>query len=193
MLFQSDIRDNWIDEIDWVKIKDTKKGNDDKTSEPEDVPELDRHSSYTQMLALLQPGESIMKALRRLGSGRMLSASQRLKAKKQKQQGQSSSTEQSTEDKENFSKLTGLADQILQAGDMEIYEATFEKITFDLKSVQEKSNSNTSKKKADSVLDMFDDDADGKPSEAKIPRYETNATESSEAGRVFGIHCITEN
>ena len=64
------------------------------------------------MVELMQPGESVLKALRRLGGGKggssKASASQRWKTKKQK-----TGTE-TTVNTEDLNKLTGFADLLLQ-------------------------------------------------------------------------------
>lgn len=171
---EGQIRDEWMDNIDWVRIKETE-GNvaanfrEDSDSEPEPV---DVKSIYSQMLDYIKPGESVAKALRRLGGskGKQVSSSQRWKAKKQKTENQATEAEaQIQKDKEDFLKLTGLADQIVQSGNMEAYEMTHEKLNFELKKSEKPSDKERLNipegTDEDDALDMFADDFDKKESE----------------------------
>lgn len=166
------IRDEWMDNIDWVRIKETE-GNvaanfqEDSDSEPENI---DVKNIYSQMVEHIKPGESVAKALRRLGGnkGKQMSSSQRWKAKKQKTEAQSTEADaQLKKDKEDFLTLTGLADKILQSGNMEVYEMTLEKLNYELK----KDEKPVEKLKIpegtndDDALDMFADDFDKKESD----------------------------
>ena len=120
------------------------------------------------MLEYIKPGESVAKALRRLGGnkGKQMSTSQRWKAKKQKKENQANSEadEQIQKDKEDFLKLTGLADEILQSGNMEVYEMTHEKLNYELKKFEKPSEKLEIPKGTndDDALDMFADDFDKK-------------------------------
>ena len=120
------------------------------------------------MLDYMKPGENVAKALRRLGGnkGKQMTTSQRWKAKKQKSENQSSNEAdiQRQKDKEDFLKLTGLADEVLQTGNMEVYEMTHEKLTYELKK-SEKSSEKIDIPEGtndDDALDMFADDFDKK-------------------------------
>lgn len=130
----------------------------------------------------MKPGESILKTLRRLGKsgGKTMSASQRWKAKRQKQNEENSSemvteTEEEKQkalDKEKFLKLTGLADRIMQTGNMDAYDLTFEKITFEKKKLAGDSGSGVEESPkaaaaATDVLDMFAESTDAKSKQEK--------------------------
>lgn len=67
----------------------------------------------TGILKHMKPSESVAKTLRRLGGGKMTSA-QRLKAKKLKIE----PTAEEKAQKEAFQTITGLADQLIQAGEL---------------------------------------------------------------------------
>ncbi|XP_060079259.1 CD2 antigen cytoplasmic tail-binding protein 2-like [Ylistrum balloti] len=149
---KKEIRDTWMDNIDWVKVKErplsSKYDDEDDDSEEEVV---DKESILKEMLEFVKPGETIMKALRRLG-GKFQTASQRWKAKKKKLTVSDEQSEQNAKDKENMLKLTGLADQLIQTGNMEVYEMTYEKINYELKKFED------SKPKPVSIPDGMDDD-----------------------------------
>ncbi len=123
-----------------------------------------------------QEGETVNKALRRLGGGKSnASASQRWKKQKTKKDDQTEEEKaKAAKDSENFLKLTGmihlfsfrqldfdtsvnfesiaklracmllhlllsgLADELLSCGELEIYQATFEKLAFSIKEAEEK-------------------------------------------------------
>ena len=181
---QKEIRDDWIDNIDWVKVKEqeknlTKKDDlEDESDEEED--NFDETATYQTMLELMKPGETVSKALRRLGGGKagMMagSASARLKAKKMKLAGKEEPQEG---DREAFLKLTELANAFVLRGSLEIYQDTYEKISYTVKAEAEK----RSKERVtipdgtndDDALDMFADDFDKKQGPA-----ETKPVESSD-------------
>lgn len=130
------IKDAWLDDIDWVKVKertdkDKKKKEEEDEQEDEDQLNYSEMKAYREILALLQPKESVAKALRRLGGNKKpLSASERWKKKKA---GKAEDDPQEKQNKETMLKLSGLADSILsRSGNMEVYEETFESITFKL-------------------------------------------------------------
>jgi len=100
-------------------------------------------SLYKEMIEMMKPGETVLKALRRLGGGKagcsLSSASQRWKAKRQKQT--DISKESPPANKEHLLKLTGLADRLLSQGNLEIYQDTYEKICFKIKVADDKEKS----------------------------------------------------
>nr|BAN21141.1 aspartyl beta-hydroxylase, putative [Riptortus pedestris] len=78
------IRDNWLENIDWIKVKQQE---EDKTAggkdNYDDMPEaVDTLELYRKILTYLKPKETITQALKRLGGSKSLSASERLKLKK---------------------------------------------------------------------------------------------------------------
>lgn len=143
------IRDEWLDSLDWVKIKERgdqfRKYISDDESKFEDADEpADQINKMKQILGIILPGETILKALRRLGGkesgrGKSSSASARwqLKAKKQKATEDDSEHPASEEDKQTLLKLTELADYLLQTGNFSIYQDTYEKLAHKVKSMEE--------------------------------------------------------
>jgi len=169
---KDEVNDAWLDNIDWIKIKQKSKAEADKEEAEEDAEDQAQLAyseihNYKQMLEMMQPGESVARSLRRLGGGKAgMSASQRLKMKKKGIQADPNEKE----NKEKMLKLTGLADGILtRSGNMEIYEETFESIMHKIKQEEEKK---VGPKTAipeglddDDALDMFAENADNnKPS-----------------------------
>ena len=121
---------------------------------------------FKKIVDYLKPGETVLKAIKRLGSSSSkvssssssstsnLSASQRWLKKKQPQQTASSATidsEKLKTDKQALETLTGYANQFIDQGFYDIYEETYEKIQLKLR--------NSAKQEADS-FDIFADNLD---------------------------------
>lgn len=121
----------------------------------------DEAECYRQMTVLVRPKETVARALMRFGGGKKSSA-QRLKEKKRIKEGKE--TDEDKKSREDMTTLTGLADSVLtRSGHMEIYEETYESMTFKMKKMDEKKKSSA---KAvvipegtddDDALDMFMD------------------------------------
>ncbi|XP_023347661.1 CD2 antigen cytoplasmic tail-binding protein 2 homolog, partial [Eurytemora carolleeae] len=85
---KDDVKDAWLDDVDWVKVKqrtedEVKRREEEDEKEEEEQGRYSEITSYKDMLALLQPGESVGRALRRLGGNKKsMSASERWKKKK---------------------------------------------------------------------------------------------------------------
>ena len=121
---------------------------DEKEDEAE--ANYDEIANYRNMLQLLKPGESVAKALRRLGGNKKVSSAQRWKNKKQVLSGEEK------ENRDKMLRLTELADAILsRSGNMEVYEETYEKIAFKLKSLKAKETEIPEGTNDDDALDMF--------------------------------------
>ncbi|XP_076609650.1 CD2 antigen cytoplasmic tail-binding protein 2 [Chaetodon auriga] len=166
---EQQIRDNWLDNIDWVRIKEQpfkqkkkglgakrtrragdedeaeeekqreeKQADQENAEEEEEEPEPaeDPLASYTQqqlteaVLELLLPGETVAAALRRLGGlgGR----------KKGRLREESEPTEETKRDTEKLDRLTALADRLVGSGMFEIYQQTYEKLGYLMKSMNSK-------------------------------------------------------
>ncbi|CAG9763060.1 unnamed protein product [Ceutorhynchus assimilis] len=153
---EKEVRDNWLDNIDWQRIQpgsskkyavesSTTTGADSSSSDSETEADFSEFDTYKQIIAYLKPKESINKALKRLGGADIkLSSVERLRRKK-------AGTLKVSED---VTKLTELANQILtRLGNMDVYQETFEQIQSKLDSKK----SNTIK---EPELDMYSDDFD---------------------------------
>lgn len=71
-LFVQEIKDNWIDNIDWVKIKVKEKDYEDKMGDLEldDEEDFDEKVVYIEILFFLKFGESIVKVFKRFGGNK---------------------------------------------------------------------------------------------------------------------------
>nr|KAG5696882.1 hypothetical protein BaRGS_035292 [Batillaria attramentaria] len=71
------IKDNWIDNIDWVRVKESERVKFQEQAEAaaaaddEEPPPVDKVSLFQQLLDILQPQETVAKAVRRLGKKNM--------------------------------------------------------------------------------------------------------------------------
>ncbi|XP_013781613.1 CD2 antigen cytoplasmic tail-binding protein 2 homolog [Limulus polyphemus] len=172
---QKEIRDSWLDNIDWVKIKSREeitKGNmDDENNLDKEMEMSDKLNNYKEMLKLMKPGETVQRAIRRHGGGgssiKQSSASRRWLKDRRNQK--TNSENNSEVDQQKLLQLTELANEILQSGDMDIYEQTYEKLDFLLKVEDEKKMAKTAKDRteiapetSDDALDMFSDSFDSK-------------------------------
>ncbi|XP_008327573.1 CD2 antigen cytoplasmic tail-binding protein 2 isoform X2 [Cynoglossus semilaevis] len=210
-----EIKDNWLDNIDWVKIKEQpikkkKKGlaakrsrragdedeaeeekqreekqadeDDEVEEEEEEEPAEDPLASYTKqqlieaMVELMLPGETVAAALRRLGGlGRR---------KKGKLRGESEPTEEAKRDTEKLDKLTALADRLVGAGMFEIYQHTYEKLSYLLKgtgskkpAVGQNGDDDEEEDELDMFADKFDETHAGKSGDKKDDKEDIGVSE----------------
>lgn len=152
----NDATDNWLDNIDWIKIKkeadggtsarkektlgdsDSEDSNDGESAKGAE--KYDEGAKYKEILSMMNPKETVKKALQRLGV--RISSAERWKRKKMGILDDSS---------EKVTRLTELANDILtNSGNMSIYEETYEAIEKKIKSL--------SGKNTDADFDMFGDD-----------------------------------
>lgn len=202
---EKDIRDNWLDNIDWVKIKEQpvkkkKKGlsakrrrrvgdedeaeeerqREEKQDEDEDEEEEESEAqedplaSYTPyqlteaVVNLLQPGETVSAALRRLGG-----LGGRKRKGRARDGGEEEKDEASIRDTEKLDRLTALADRLVVLGEYEIYQRTYEKLAYRLKGKQQRGAAG--KEEEEDELDMFADQFDerhGQKTEEKTDKDE---------------------
>ncbi|XP_022228609.2 CD2 antigen cytoplasmic tail-binding protein 2 homolog [Drosophila obscura] len=164
----TEIKDNWLDNIDWVKIEKGDSKNDDQSLNSSDsstaLPENPFNLSMTlrQILEYLKEDESVQQALKRLGNQRpAVTTLERIKQKK------AGIVDPKTQD---ILKLTELANEVLiKTGNMNIYEETSESIKLKLTDLP-----STSKAKIDSEVDMYSDDFDLKESQLVKARTKLN-------------------
>ena len=153
-----EIRDEWLEGVDWQKIDEraAKIEKDKEDQQFEDAPdEIDKTSVMKSILEILKPGETVLKGLKRLGGKTQTQSSASRKwAPKRKKVDESSenkesveigSSETTTENKDLLLKLTGLADDLLQAGVFSVYQDTYEKLAYQIKEIE--------KDKADALED----------------------------------------
>lgn len=165
------------DEDEAEEEKQREEQQADRENEQEEAEETepaeDPLASYTQhqlteaVVELLLPGETVTAALRRLGGlgGR----------KKGKLRQESEPTEETKRDAEKLDRLTALADRLVGSGMFEIYQQTYEKLAYLMKSMTDKRPAVRQKTgggddEEDDELDMFADkfdDTHGGKSEEK--------------------------
>ena len=156
---KDEVKDHWLDNIDWVKVNTetaAAKAKIELTADPEELKSFNHITCYKEMLGIIRSGETVLKCLKRLGGNKIQTASERWKKKKQSN-GESSKSDDSN--KEQLIKLTELADSILSnMGNMDIYQETFESIRHKIKLAEAPSV----EAKFDADQDMFGDDFDSK-------------------------------
>jgi len=171
-----DIQDAWLDNVDWIKVKDVTQAEQkrqDANDEAEDEAEAayNEIEVYKSVLALMKPGDTVAKAIRRLsgvGPGQqkvVLQKERKIAQKLKKHQKLTEEEEGFQKGREDMKRLTGYADSILsRSGNMEVYEETYEKIAYRLKEENEKANMMSGSAteipegtEDDDALDMFAD------------------------------------
>ncbi|XP_024877126.1 CD2 antigen cytoplasmic tail-binding protein 2 homolog isoform X1 [Temnothorax curvispinosus] len=193
---EKQIRDNWLDNIDWVQIKpgstNVKKstkssespGLGDSDSDDEGDIMFDPIPLYKQILEYLKPGETVSKTLCRLGKGKKkLTTAERWKKKKE------SKTQGEEEDPNSVSitKLTELANELLtRTGNMDIYQESYEQI----KKKIEQADKHAHPSKQEAELDMYADDFDEKE-KAKLDDGDSGKT--AEASNAKETTSLEEN
>lgn len=161
------------DEAEEEKQREEQQADQEEEEEEEEAePPEDPLASYTQhqlteaVIELLQPGETVATALRRLGGlgGR----------KKGKLREEEKSTEETKGDKEKLDRLTALADRLVGSGMFEIYQQTYEKLAYMLKSMTSKRPAVGGEKEEGDELDMFADKFDEKHGETAEDKDDNN-------------------
>ena len=164
---KDEVKDAWLDDVDRQKVRgrtEAEVARAEAAAEAEDEAQAaySEQASYRSLAEFLKPGETVARALRRLGPAKAVSQAQRWKKKK-------AGVEEDPREKENKEKmlqLTGVADEILtRSGNMEIYEMTFEAIQYKLKAEDEATAAKTKTAVPegiddDDALDMFADNLD---------------------------------
>ncbi|CAF0831830.1 unnamed protein product [Brachionus calyciflorus] len=194
---KSEIKDAWLENIDWANINTFKKSqdlqkpskneeeeneeddDDDESSQSEtgsikngDDEEKEKIEIFKKMLLFLKPGETILKAIKRLGNstkssgGSSQSASQRwLKKKTESQQPLS---EKAKIDKEALEKLTGFANKFIDKGFYDIYEETYDSLEKKIKNFEDKLSQQSSNN-----FDMFADEMEETEIQATTSKAES--------------------
>lgn len=173
------IKDHWLDNLDWVKIKEGgaaahKVGqNSDEDADSSDSDEanangadgkkkFDVFETYREILEFMQPGETVNKTLQRLGKKiEKISTQERFRRKK---------LNIVDENAERVTLLTELTNRVLtEMGNMDVYEETYAQIESKygskLKGNPLLLGGPSSSKADDDGLDMYADDFDTKEKE----------------------------
>jgi len=173
-----EIRDNWLDNIDWVKVGSKSKGdewtgNDDSDDDVDDSG-FDEIKVIESIVNLLCKGETVTAGLRRLGGGGKKKQNKQwkrskvydLEADEEEDTVKSSTEPNETERKADFMQLTELVDQMASAGHYDVYTDTFEKLQYKLCSLRVSKQASSvmpdDDVSDDDALDMFGADLDSK-------------------------------
>lgn len=157
------------DEAEEEKQREEKQNEDEDEEEEESEAQEDPLASYTPwqlteaVVNLLQPGETVSAALRRLGG---------LGARKKKGRARNGAEEEkrnemSIRDTEKLDRLTALADRLVVLGEYEIYQQTYEKLAYKLKAMQQRDTASKQDEEEKDELDMFADQFDEQHSKKK--------------------------
>lgn len=186
---EKEIKDHWLDNLDWVKIKknsaqtEQQKSNDESSdSDDEDDPKdnkFDVFETYRSILELMEPAETIKAALQRLGKKiEKVSTQERIRRKK---------LGIVDENAARVTKLTELANLILtKLGNMDVYDETYEQIQkkygSKLKggSLLGGPSSSSTATVEDDALDMYADDFDTKEKDSiKVKGTQVESAETT--------------
>ncbi|XP_027840915.2 CD2 antigen cytoplasmic tail-binding protein 2 homolog [Aphis gossypii] len=169
---EKDVQDNWLENIDWCKIKDMSKEKKNTDENEEDNVEFNVIAAYKEILSMMEPKETISKSLRRLGGNKRLTTAERWKLKKA-----GLSTDEGSSSK--VTRLTELANQILTAnGNMDVYQETHEQISQIISKSEKKGQPSTS---LASDLDMYAEDFDLKEKEKLESTIQSGKVEPEES------------
>nr|CAH8850227.1 unnamed protein product [Trichobilharzia regenti] len=127
-----DARDNWLEDINWLEVKKNQEKNVLKDTAISDEPDEkvlskeEKLSMYEELLSYLQPSETVLRSIKRMGVcsdvKKSASASERWLQKKKPK------TDNRNGNPEGLIRVTELADQLVQAGDFDVYQKTYEDI-----------------------------------------------------------------
>jgi len=153
----AEVKDNWLDNIDWVKIKskDNSKVNaDEESNDSTKLPDaFNEVQTYAKVLDFMNSNETIQKTLQRLGKNRAkISSTERLRRKK---------LGLVDEAAEKITQFTELVNEILtRTGNMDIYQETYAQIKTKVNNSPSTSKGTMSagSTSASDTFDMYSDD-----------------------------------
>ena len=142
------VEDSWLETVDWQEVHekaaerelDNLGGEEDNDEEGETV---DKLSVLREVIEIVEPGETVAKALRRLGGSDKREVGRTKKTGKTYDlfaEEESNNTEERKDEntsKETMLRLTELADQLVQVGYDDIYGDTYEKLTYQIRQYDE--------------------------------------------------------
>ncbi|CAF2634990.1 unnamed protein product [Rotaria sp. Silwood2] len=179
---KEEVHDAWLDEIDWTNVKNYKLKNPDATGEDfddqkqshlsndddddNDNDDTDKNqfneiNTLQSMLTIMEPGETVARTIKRLGT--VISNNKPKQQWKQRKplpgEIQTVKTVEQTPEELKKNKLlleemSGLADQFVSNGELDIYQETYERLKTKLDRLQ---SSNSSKTTTDSAFNMYGD------------------------------------
>ena len=133
---EEDVDDQWLESVDWDRVRETEGaegGKDEDDDSDDEVLSSDgKKALLRKAVDLLQPGETVATALRRLGGGSKAGARRQGSKSKKVDQKNVADTAEIEKNKRLMLELTEVADKLLQQGRMTIYGDTYEKLRFEL-------------------------------------------------------------
>ncbi|TKR68316.1 hypothetical protein L596_024313 [Steinernema carpocapsae] len=152
---ENEIKDGWLDNIDWTQVKRRagknweKEGDQNDEEGEEAVPPSDGQlkEMYARLVSHLKPNETIMAAIKRIGAQRLSAAEERKRRWAAKKAGQDVETDQT----KLVNELSGIADALVSQGHPEAYQFKKEQIEKLIEAMDEETSAMGS-------LDMFADE-----------------------------------
>jgi len=186
---EEDITDNWMEDVNWAEVKKNERKNKKliKETEEEDVESIDVDEAKVlgEIVKLMQPKETVQKAMQRLGASKKCEKKRKWKSDNKygsddEDDEKDNETSEEKKNKEDFMSLTELVDQMTGTGYYDIYTDTYEKLKFKIKTLEEEDDD-----------DMFADDFVVKKSEDKKETKETSEIKweykwSKDEDKVYG-------
>jgi len=172
---KDEVHDAWLDEIDWTNVKNYKlknpEGTGDDFDDPaksnlsnDDEPDTDQFNeanTLKSMLAIMQPGETVVRTIKRLGAATSNNKSKQHGKQRKPLPGEiptptivEQTPEELKKNKLRLEEMSGLADQFVSNGELDIYQETYERLKSKLDRLQ---SSTTSKITTVSEFDMYGD------------------------------------
>ncbi|CAM4852836.1 unnamed protein product [Rotaria socialis] len=173
---KEEVHDAWLDEVDWTNVKNYKlknaqgtddniknssnNDNDDDDGDETNDNQFNEINALKSILALMQPGETVVRAIKRFGAAATSNKSkQRIKQRKPLP-GEIPTAlpaelnpEELKKNKLLLEDMTGLADQFVSNGQIDIYQETYEQ----LKTKFDRRQSSTSSSTTNLAFDMYGD------------------------------------
>lgn len=185
------------DEAEEERQREEKRGDEEAEGEEEEEkePPVDPLAGMTPpqlteaLVTLLQPGETVSAGLRRLGGLGGRRKKGRARADEEEEQKED---EVPDRDPEKLERLTALADRLVAMGEYEIYQQTYEKLTYRLKSSAHKVVRTQGERQQgdDDELDMFGDQFDERLGREKETRREEEEEEDTMGNNITSVTCL---
>lgn len=170
---EAQIRDHWLENIDWVRIKERNapppvSGADEDSDSDEGRAPMEMKNLLEEILKVVHPGETVAKGIQRLGgsASRKRGATTRVRpsgeqpppADTAEDRIQTDDAAEQPEDEKMapLDRLISLADQMVALGVYEVYQDSYEKLAYKLRSLE-----------PTPALDMFADEVEEKKLAAK--------------------------
>lgn len=174
---EAQIRDHWLENIDWVRIKERDapppvSGADEESDSDEGRAPMEMKNLLEEILKVLQPGETVAKGIQRLGGSAPRKRGSAPRVRRSKEQPPPTETAEDRtetadaaeqpEEMTPLDRLISLADQMVALGVYEVYQDSYEKLAYKLRSLE-----------PPPALDMFADEVEDK----KLAKEEVRASD----------------